>query len=232
VPFGALVQAILALVGVIVGPLTASTPATRAPVPLLAAAQRLGDGGGAGQLIVVRSAVAPDTVGELQAFDRAGDHWQPLGPPVPARLGLAGTSANHREGDGTTPSGLYTVHEAFGVDADPGTKLAYRRAGVDDWWVSDPTSALYNTWQHGDPAGRWDPSDGEALWRAPTSYAYALVVDYNRAPVVAGAGSAIFLHVDNGNPTHGCVAVGRDEMVALLRWADPARQPMIAIVVG
>ena len=40
-----------------------------------------------------------------------------------------------------------------------------------------------------------------------TCYSHAVVIDYNRFPVRAGAGSAFFLHVTNGQPTAGCVAV-------------------------
>ena len=93
--------------------------------------------------------------------------------------------------------------------------------------TADPSSPLYNTWQEGPPAGRW--SSAEALWTITQSYWHAVVIDYNRAPVVPGKGSAMFVHVRNENPTSGCVAVDLDQMVALIRWLDPAKAPKIAI---
>ncbi|WP_255443417.1 MULTISPECIES: hypothetical protein [Amycolatopsis] len=39
----------------------------------------------------------------------------------------------------------------------------------------------------------------------------------------AKAGSAFFLHVSTGGPTAGCVALAQDDLIAVLRWLDPAR---------
>ena len=44
--------------------------------------------------------------------------------------------------------------------------------------------------------------------------------------------SSGILHVTDGSPTWGCVAVGRDEMRSLLTWLDPAASPRITIGVG
>jgi L,D-peptidoglycan transpeptidase YkuD (ErfK/YbiS/YcfS/YnhG family) len=44
--------------------------------------------------------------------------------------------------------------------------------------------------------------------------------------------SGIFLHVTDGNPTWGCVAIGREEMRSILTWLDPAAAPRITIGVG
>jgi L,D-peptidoglycan transpeptidase YkuD (ErfK/YbiS/YcfS/YnhG family) len=147
--------------------------------------------------------------------------------PTTARIGRSGVSSDHHEGDGTTPSGVYTLTEAFGNGPDPGSHLPYRAVHAQDYWVTDPSSPLYNTWQEGPPNGRW--SSAEALWTITQSYWHAVVIDYNRSPVVPGRGSAMFVHVRNENPTSGCVAVDLDQMVALVRWLDPARAPKIAI---
>ena len=54
-------------------------------------------------------------------------------------------------------------------------------------------------------------------------YEFGLVLEYNRDPVVPGAGSAIFVHVrdDRGDGTAGCLALPREEMVTLLRLLRP-----------
>ena len=56
---------------------------------------------------------------------------------------------------------------------------------------------------------RGDPN--EHLYYETPYYDYAVVIDYNtrNAPggVRPGAGSAFFLHVTDGAPTAGCVAV-------------------------
>ena len=42
------------------------------------------------------------------------------------------------------------------------------------------------------------------------------MIQYNAAPVVPGRGSAIFLHVDTGRATNGCVSLPRTGFGALL----------------
>ena len=53
-----------------------------------------------------------------------------------------------------------------------------------------------------------------------------------RDPVIAGRGSAIFLHDDTGRPTNGCVSLPPAELDLVLRWLDPAQGPQIVIGVG
>ena len=193
----------------------------------MAIADRLGAEGGAQQLIVVETRSASDTFGQLQAFDRVGDRWVPAFPPATARLGRGGVSPNHGEGDGTTPAGTFTLTEAFGIQPNPGTLLPYRQVHVNDEWVSDSLSPFYNTWQVGPANGRW--SSSEKMWTFTTAYAYGVVIDYNRFPVVPYRGDAIFLHVMGSEPTSGCVAIPQDDLVAIMRWLSPLKAPRIAI---
>jgi L,D-peptidoglycan transpeptidase YkuD (ErfK/YbiS/YcfS/YnhG family) len=63
-------------------------------------------------------------------------------------------------------------------------------------------------------------------------YAHAVVINYNMNPVVKGAGSGFFLHVSDGLPTEGCVAIPADDLNVVMRWLDPAQHPVISIGVG
>jgi L,D-peptidoglycan transpeptidase YkuD (ErfK/YbiS/YcfS/YnhG family) len=65
--------------------------------------------------------------------------------------------------------------------------------------------------------------------KSPTAYRHLAVIDYNTHPIVPGRGSGIFLHVSRGNPTLGCVSVALPQLLTLLRWFDPAEQPLIVI---
>jgi L,D-peptidoglycan transpeptidase YkuD (ErfK/YbiS/YcfS/YnhG family) len=225
IPVG-IVVAIMAFILGVLGGVTPHAPAERL-VPHLEIADRLGDEGGAGQLIVVEAARSTDTWAQLQAFDRVGDRWVPRFPPVDARIGRGGVSADRAEGDGTTPAGSFSLTEAFGNGPDPGSGLPYRAVHDQDYWVGDSTSPYYNTWQTGPPNGRFGYA--EKLWTMPQSYRHVVVIDYNRSPVVPGKGSAIFLHVWNENATSGCVAIDVDRLVEIMRWLDPAKRPKIAI---
>jgi L,D-peptidoglycan transpeptidase YkuD (ErfK/YbiS/YcfS/YnhG family) len=221
-----IVVAIMAFILGALGGVTPHAPAERL-VPHLEIADRLGDEGGAGQLIVVEAARSTDTWAQLQAFERVGDRWVPRFPPVDARIGRSGVSADRAEGDGTTPAGTFSLTEAFGNGPDPGSGLPYRAVHDQDYWVGDSTSPYYNTWQSGPANGRFGYA--EKLWTMPQAYRHAVVIDYNRSPVVPGKGSAIFLHVWNENATSGCVAIDVDRLVEIMRWLDPAKRPKIAI---
>ena len=94
--------------------------------------------------------------------------------------------------------------------------FSWRVVDSKDVWVDDPGSDLYNTWQRLPANGRWDSAEPLDV----PAYAYAQVIDYNTARV-AGRGSAIFLHVDLGRATAGCVALPRERLLAVLRWERP-----------
>ena len=63
-----------------------------------------------------------------------------------------------------------------------------------------------------------------------------MVIDYNtpNAPggVRQGAGSAFFLHVTDGTPTAGCVAIPQSNLVTIMQWLTPGAHPRILIGVA
>jgi L,D-peptidoglycan transpeptidase YkuD (ErfK/YbiS/YcfS/YnhG family) len=142
--------------------------------------------------------------------------------PWRARVGYRGLSAHHREGDGTTPLGTYRLGATvYGILRNPGVRLRYHRLVCGDWWDEDSSSPAYNEFRHV-TCGRAPPFGGgsEALWRATVAYRYFAVIAYNTARV-PGRGSAIFLHVDTGHATNGCVSLPQAQLVRTLRWLRP-----------
>jgi L,D-peptidoglycan transpeptidase YkuD (ErfK/YbiS/YcfS/YnhG family) len=187
--------------------------------------------GGATQLITVKTASERSTVAALRLWERRGDCWTPVSSAWRAHLGFNGVSAAKREGDGTTPAGVFRIGPVvYGIAADPGTQLAYHRVVCGDWWDEDPGSPAYNTFRHV-PCGARRPfaAESEGLWKARLAYRHFAVVEYNAHPVVAGRGSAIFLHVDTGGPTNGCVSLPPAELDHILRWLRPSPAALIAI---
>jgi L,D-peptidoglycan transpeptidase YkuD (ErfK/YbiS/YcfS/YnhG family) len=63
------------------------------------------------------------------------------------------------------------------------------------------------------------------------AYDHGAVIAYNtgRTP---GLGSAIFLHVSTDGPTAGCVSLPEGQLVEVLRWLDPGRDPRIVLGVA
>ena len=63
----------------------------------------------------------------------------------------------------------------------------------------------------------------EKLWREDHVYDVIVELGYNDDPVEPGRGSAIFMHVARPNfePTEGCVALEREDLLALLEMMLP-----------
>ncbi len=143
---------------------------------------------GSRQLLLVSASAHDPTKGTVTAYVWTGTTWVRALAPMASRLGQTGVTSSPSEADGSTPTGTFAIQYAFGQADSIPSALPYRKATADDHWVDDPSSALYNTWQTGDAAGRW--SSAENL----DSYALAVVFDVNQHPIVPGANSAIFLH--------------------------------------
>ena len=95
------------------------------------------------QVIIVRSNGWLDTKATLEAMEWDGDSWNTVVGPITASLGRSGFSLQHREGDGSSPAGVFKISEAFGSRQAPDrTKLPAPVTGPEDWWVSDPAQPL------------------------------------------------------------------------------------------
>ena len=183
------------------------------------------------QLITVEAKMARTTYAELRTWRRVGGCWRSAAGPYTARLGRSGLSSNRREGDGTTPAGIFTIGRTmYGNAPNPGVRFAYRRLRCGDWWDEDPRSPTYNSFQHV-RCGQRPPFGGgsEGMWQQPLAYPFLAVVEFNMRPVVRGRGSGIFLHAQTGGPTIGCISLRRAELRAVLRWLRPGDAPRIAI---
>jgi L,D-peptidoglycan transpeptidase YkuD (ErfK/YbiS/YcfS/YnhG family) len=151
--------------------------------------------------------------------------------PWTARVGYHGLSSRHREGDGTTPLGTYSIGPvAYGLDPDPGVHLRYHRLTCGDWWDEDPGSATYNSFRHV-ACGVTPPfgAGSEALWRATVAYREFAVIEVNTRPAVPGRGSGIFLHDSTGAPTNGCVSLPRAQLLRLLGRLRPGASIAISV---
>jgi len=190
--------------------------------------------GSATRVITVVASSTGSTTARLQAWTKAaGGGWLPYGSAVTAHVGSQGLTTRPSESKSATPIGSFTLTQAFGARADPGTGLPYFQTDSRDWWVSDSNSSHYNQ-HYRCSAGScpFNTGAGENLLDAGFVYNYAVVIDYNRFPVHAGAGSAFFLHVTNGQSTAGCVAIPQDRLVSLMHWLTPGTHPRIVIGVA
>jgi L,D-peptidoglycan transpeptidase YkuD (ErfK/YbiS/YcfS/YnhG family) len=192
-------------------------PASAAPSP-----SRLRGLYDARQLVVVTNTSWSSTYATLVTYEKRSDgSWRRVHGPWTARVGRNGFGSPKREGDGQTPVGSYRAVSMFGVRADPGVRYTWHRMDSYDVWVDDSRSAYYNLHKRRPANGRW--TSAESLYQT-TAYAYAATIGYNmsRTP---GRGSAIFFHAGTGGATAGCVSLPSAQVVAVLRWLDPAKKP-------
>jgi L,D-peptidoglycan transpeptidase YkuD (ErfK/YbiS/YcfS/YnhG family) len=184
------------------------------------------------------------TSARVQRYERAapGAPWKAVGSPIEASLGRAGLAIGRglhpaplpgpakREGDGKSPAGVFDLRLATGYDAAPpaGTKLPYRQASPTLRCVDDVKSAFYNRLVDEADAKR-DWSSAEDMRRPDELYRLVVWVGHNDAPVQAGAGSCIFLHLRRAptSTTAGCTAFEAPAIETLLTWLDPGARPVL-----
>jgi L,D-peptidoglycan transpeptidase YkuD (ErfK/YbiS/YcfS/YnhG family) len=183
------------------------------------------------QLITVQAARRKTTYATLRTWRRVEGCWRAVAGPFNARVGRNGLRLNRREGDGTTPIGMFPIGaRMYGNEPNPGVRFRYTRLRCGDWWVEDPSSPAYNTFQRigcaRRPPFRTTTPD---MSKDRTAYAYLAIIEFNMNPIIRGRGSGIFLHVQTGRPTNGCVSLRRAQLLRVLRWLSPSASPRIVI---
>ncbi|HCA86283.1 MAG TPA: hypothetical protein DEQ61_12755 [Streptomyces sp.] len=128
--------------------------------------------------------------------------------------GKRGWTTDHHENDKRSPVGVFTLSDAGGVLADPGAKLPYTRSDG---------SAAPRTWSK----SHWHDFD------------HVIAIDYNRVrgtppndpnrPEGQEKGGYIWLHLDHGSGTSGCVSLPKAGMQYLLRTLDPELRPVVVM---
>ena len=126
-----------------------------------------------------------------------------------------------REGDGASPIGAWKLRRVlWRPDRGPMPETALPVAPIarDDGWCDAPGDPAYNKLVKHPYA-----ASAERLWREDHAYDIVVVLGYNDAPVIDGAGSAIFWHLaqPDWRGTEGCVAVSEADMRAALKLAKP-----------
>ena len=178
------------------------------------------------QIIVVKALGGSKS--SITACQKQGNEWrQELALSFMGIIGKGGVAhiGEKKEGDFKTPAGFYPLGDAFGTQT-LALKMDYKYITLDDKFVDDVNSKHYNTWV----TGVTDAKSYESMLIKP--YKLGVVVNYNMNPVIAGAGSAIFMHVWKASdiPTFGCVAMDEQHLLALLHWLDKKQRPHILII--
>ena len=139
---------------------------------------------------------------------------------VKCAIGKKGIGRKQKEGDQITPRGIFRVKDIL-YRKD---KINYLRSVIKKTqikknmgWCDDPKSKDYNKLIK-------YPFNykSEKLYRSNNIYDIILVLDFNMHPIKKNKGSAIFIHISNNkyNPTQGCIAIKKKELLKLIKFID------------
>ena len=131
-------------------------------------------------------------------------------------LGKSGLSRNRREGDFTTPKGLFKLGLLYyRKDRVKLTKCLIKKKIIKKnmGWCDDSKSRKYN--QEISFPFRYS---AEKLYRKDNIYDILINIKYNHFPIVKDKGSAIFLHLSKKKykATNGCIGIKKKDFLKIL----------------
>ena len=171
------------------------------------------------QLFVVAAMAMDRTTASISMHRKDADgSWKQIlsTPGFVGRNGLC-LDADHVEGCGQTPVGVYHFNKAFGIAPDPGCAIPYIQVDDDIYWSGDPDNH-YNEMVNINDYPELAMDDSEHIVDYEYQYQYCLNISFNEA-CTPGRGSAIFLHcLGPTKPyTGGCVALPENIMKLVMQ---------------
>ena len=177
------------------------------------------------QLFVVAGLGMDKTTASISMHERSEDgKWEQI-LSTPGFVGKNGLclDADHKEGCGQTPVGVYKFNKAFGIAADPGCAIPYIQVTDDTYWSGDIREGYhYNEMVNLSDYPDLDMENSEHIVDYIYQYQYCLNISFNEDGT-AGRGSAIFLHSFGPTKpyTGGCVALPEYMMKMVMTNVDP-----------
>jgi L,D-peptidoglycan transpeptidase YkuD (ErfK/YbiS/YcfS/YnhG family) len=211
--------------------MTSPLPAAELPLPVKSR-----------QAVVVIAPSWSASTATLQrwARDSSAGRWEPVGKAVPVMIGERGLGWGlglHRaasdegprkaEGDRRAPAGVFALTGAFGKVGRATGRLPWQQVSPTLEAVDDPKSRYYNRIVDRARIEAPDWRSSERMAAIP-DYALGIVVAHNPRHL-PGAGSCIFIHLWLGPRagTAGCTILREADLLELLRWLDPASDPVL-----
>ena len=130
-------------------------------------------------------------------------------------IGKRGINSNKKEGDYSTPKGLFSLRKLYfrkdrvGI---PNCKMNKKIIKRDMAWCDDPIHKKYN-----EEIKILNKKHKENLYRKDSKYDYIISISHNEKKT-PGKGSAVFIHLtDDYKPTAGCVTLKKKDFEILLK---------------
>tara|TARA_B110001450_G_scaffold13151_1_gene12434 strand:- start:453 stop:941 length:489 start_codon:yes stop_codon:yes gene_type:complete len=133
-------------------------------------------------------------------------------------VGKNGINSNKKEGDFSTPRGLFKLKKLYfrkdrvGI---PESKINKKMITKNMAWCDDPKNKKYN-----EEIKSFKNNLKESLYRTDHKYDYIISISHNEKKV-PGKGSAIFIHLTKDyKSTAGCIAIQKKNFQILLKLID------------
>ena len=130
-------------------------------------------------------------------------------------IGKNGFTSNKREGDYSTPKGLFILKKLYYRKdrvAFPKCEITKKVIQKDMAWCDDPNDKRYNK-----EIKIYNKKLRENLFRADHNYDYLISINHNEQKI-PNKGSAVFIHLtDDYKPTAGCIALKKKDFEILLK---------------
>ncbi|MDQ1620162.1 MAG: hypothetical protein QOE19_2731 [Actinomycetota bacterium] len=172
-----------------------------------------------------------------QAWEKVEGRWRvarlPSGERADFRSSIGPTGfhpgRSRREGDGSTPSGVYSVAVTFSTGQSPPGAMPWRER-LPTSVVSPRRGPFYNTWI--EERGRTDGNRPAMRWGFWVAYNNPRLEPGKGPSPVRGRGSGIFYHTSRPghrwSPTEGCTNLGNPaDMRWVVTWLRPAADPRV-----
>ena len=143
-------------------------------------------------------------------------------------IGKNGISSKKKEGDKTTPIGLFKLGNLY-YRSDrltrPNTKLKVKKITKSMGWCNDLNKPkFYNKLIKSN-----NKIKHEKLYRADHKYDLFILIKYNYPKSIIPLGSCIFLHLTtNYEPTAGCIAIKKNDFLVLVKIIKPNTKILIS----
>ena len=133
-------------------------------------------------------------------------------------VGKKGLNSNKKEGDYSTPKGLFHLRKLyFRKDhvGSPKCRINKKAIKKNMAWCDNPNHKKYN-----EEIKTHNKSLKEMLHRGDNKYDFIISISHNERKI-PGKGSAVFIHLTNDyKPTNGCVALKKNDFEILLKLID------------
>ena len=133
-------------------------------------------------------------------------------------IGKKGFNSNKKEGDYSTPKGLFNLKKLyFRKDRIGNPKCGINKKVIkkEMAWCDNPSHKRYN-----EEIKTHNKNFKENLYREDHKYDYIITISHNEKKI-SGKGSAIFIHLtDDYKPTAGCVSLKKKDFEILLKLID------------